>query len=134
MYPTIPRVIQLETIAKCSGRCPHCPQRQAKRHTDLLPMATIAKVVTEMLGHGVIYRPFLVGEPLADERLVTIVGYIKGMDATAKVEIHSNGALMTPELAYRLIGVGLDVARFSVDGLHAETMAKARPGLSITDV
>jgi len=128
MYPPMPRVIQFETTTICGGNCPHCPQRSVKRAEPTMSIDLILKIIEGTKGTGTIYRPFIAGEPLADERMVDIVRMLKE-DKTATVELHSNGLFLSSSTGMRLLDAGLDVMRLSIDGHWSETMEKARPGL-----
>jgi MoaA/NifB/PqqE/SkfB family radical SAM enzyme len=83
------------------------------------------KIIDETRGLGIIYRPFLINEPFVDTRMVDIVRYIRE-DPTAQVEFNTNGALLTPDITEQLIETGVEVMRFSVDGIRRETLAQSR--------
>jgi wyosine [tRNA(Phe)-imidazoG37] synthetase (radical SAM superfamily) len=129
-YAEAPRFIQLETVTACNGRCPFCPQHEIRREPARMPDAVWRQVVADTRGLGITYRPFLTNEPLIDRRLPEIVHAIKRDDATARVELNTNGELLTEPLARALLEAGLDSIRFSIDGFTPETFAKSRVGVS----
>jgi len=127
-YATTPRALQIETNLACNAKCPFCPYSHLERGPKFMEDWIWKKIVDETRGLGIIYRPFLINEPLSERRLATIMRYIKE-DATAKVEINSNAGLMTEKRALEVLDAGLDIARFSVDGFSRETYEPARPGV-----
>jgi hypothetical protein len=98
------------------------------RKPALMPESTWKKIIDDTRGLGITYRPFLQNEALLDKRLPDIVSYIKE-DATARIEINTNGNLMTGNTASKLLDAGLDLVRFSIDAFSAGTYAQCRVGL-----
>jgi hypothetical protein len=127
-YSDTPRALQIETNLACNAKCPFCPYSHMERGPKFMEDWIWKKIVDETRGLGIIYRPFLINEPLSERRLAAIMRYIKE-DATARIEINSNGGLMTEKRAAEVLDAGLDVARFSVDGFSRETYEPARPGV-----
>ena len=128
MYPDKPSAVQFETTITCGGNCPHCPQKHATRDCQIISLDLVQKISDELTGSGVVYRPYIAGEPLADPRMPAIVRGLK-QDATATVELHSNGLFLSREVGNELLRAGLDVMRLSIDGHWTATKEKARPGL-----
>ena len=126
MMPEWPDFIQIETTIYCNSSCDFCQQKLVNRRPAYMEEHLIHKIIDESAGRGITYRPFLQNEPLMDKRLEQIVRYIR-RDKTAKVEINTNGGLMSPELGQRLLDAGLDVVRFSIDGFSKEMAEKIRP-------
>ena len=86
------------------------------------------KIIDETRGLGITYRPFLINEPLSDKRMGKIMEYIR-KDDTARVEINTNGELMTEEMAHAILDAGIDVIRFSIDGFSEKSFSVARVGV-----
>ena len=128
-YAARPRYIQLETVTKCNARCAFCPQHEIDRGVPRMPDETWRKVVDMTRGWGVTYRPFLTNEPFVDVRQPEICRYIK-QDDTARVEYNSNGELMTEKTAHAILEAGVDIMRFSIDGLSREAYEPSRVGVS----
>jgi len=129
-YAERPRYIQLETVTKCNAACPFCPQNELDRGVPKMPDELWKKVVDQTRGWGLTYRPFLTNEPFVDVRQPEICRYIKENDPTAKVEYNSNGELMTEKNARAILEAGVDIVRFSIDGLSRETYEPSRVGVS----
>lgn len=129
-YAERPRAIQLETVTKCNGCCPFCPQNEIDRGLPRMPDAIWRAVVEQTRGWHVTYRPFLTNEPFVDRRQPQITRYIKQHDATAKVEYNTNGELLTEKLGRAILEAGVDIMRFSIDGLSREVYEQSRVGVS----
>jgi radical SAM protein with 4Fe4S-binding SPASM domain len=127
---TRPRYIQLETVTKCNARCPFCPQHEIERGVPKMPDDTWRRIVDQTRGWGITYRPFLTNEPFVDVRQPDIIRYIKQNDPTARVEYNSNGELMTEKTARAILEAGVDIIRFSIDGLSRETYEPTRVGVN----
>jgi sulfatase maturation enzyme AslB (radical SAM superfamily) len=124
-YSNTPRVIQLETTIKCNAKCWFCPQNNSLRQPDYMTEAVWKKIIDDSRGLGATYRPFLLNEPFADKRMPEIVRYIK-QDPTAKVEFNTNASMLTPKVSDQLLDAGVDIMRFSIDGLSRETFDESR--------
>jgi len=131
--PRQPRFIQIETVIGCDAKCPFCPQRKIDRKPVIMPDSTWRKIIDDTRGLGVTYRPFLQNEALIDKRLPSIVSYIKE-DRTARVELNTNGNLLTERMSRELIDAGIDLVRFSIDAFSPETYAECRVGLDYVHV
>ena len=129
-YGRRPRYLQLETVTKCNAACPFCPQNELDRGIPRMPDATWKRVIDQTRGWGLTYRPFLTNEPFVDPRQPEITRYIKEHDPTARVEYNTNGELLTEKTARAILAAGVDIMRFSIDGLSRETYEPSRVGVS----
>jgi radical SAM protein with 4Fe4S-binding SPASM domain len=129
-YARRPRYLQLETVTKCNAACPFCPQNELDRGIPRMPDATWKRVIDQTRGWGLTYRPFLTNEPFVDPRQAEITRYIKEHDPTARVEYNTNGELLTEKTARAILAAGVDIMRFSIDGLSRETYEPSRVGVS----
>jgi len=127
-YSDVPRAIQIETNLACNAECPFCPYVHMERGPKFMADWIWQKIVDETRGLGIIYRPFLINEPLSEKRLPQIIRYIKE-DPTAKVEINTNAGLLNEKRSQEILAAGIDVVRCSVDGFSRETYEPARPGV-----
>jgi radical SAM protein with 4Fe4S-binding SPASM domain len=60
------------------------------------------------------------GEPLLHKDIAKMVAYAKKKNVAERVEIVTNGSLLTEELADALIEAGLDRLRISIQGINSE--------------
>jgi hypothetical protein len=123
-----PEFIQIETNVACNAECPFCPQKTMTRKPHRMADDVWMKIVDETRGLGVTYRPFLINEPLSDKRMGAIMRYIR-RDDTARIEINSNGELMTEDMAKDILDARIDVIRFSIDGFSEKSFSQSRVGV-----
>ena len=132
-YTETPRFIQIETNLACNAKCPFCPYVHMERGPKVMPDHIWRKIVDETRNLGITYRPFLINEPLSEKRLPEIIEYIK-QDSSARVEINSNGGLLTEKRAKSILDAGIDHVRLSIDGFSRETHEKSRVGVDYDGV
>lgn len=60
------------------------------------------------------------GEPLMNPYIAEMVQYAVQRDASERIEIVTNGSLLTPQLSDALIDAGLTTLRVSIQGISAE--------------
>lgn len=123
-----PEFIQIETNVACNARCPFCPQKTVTRKPHRMPDEVWMKIIDDTRGLGITYRPFMINEPLSDKRMGRIMRYIR-QDDTAKIELNTNGELMTRDMAEEILDAGIDYIRFSIDGFSEETFSQSRVGI-----
>ena len=123
-----PEVIQIETNIACNADCPFCPQKSLRRRPHRMHDEVWMKIIDDTRNLGITYRPFLINEPLSDKRMGKIMQYIR-QDDTAKIELNSNGELMTDDMARQILDAGIDCIRFSIDGFSEETFSQSRVGV-----
>lgn len=131
-YADTPTYVEIETTIMCNAKCWFCPQKNTLRQPKYMEEKVWKKIIDDTRGIGAIYRPFLLNEPFADKRMPEIVKYIK-QDSTAKVEFNTNASMLTPKVTDKIIEAGVDVMRFSIDGLYKSTFDESR-GISYDKV
>ena len=106
--------IAIETTTYCNLRCKFCPNsiydRGAIERKKLMKLTLFKKIVNELGDikyNGWILMHFY-GEPLTDKRITMLVKYIKINCPNAKVQINSNGFLLTINLYKELLEAGVD--------------------------
>lgn len=123
-----PEYIQIETTTACNAKCPFCPHASLAQRPKRMADEVWKKIMDETRGLGITYRPFLINEPLSDNRLCDVMRYIR-RDGTARIELNTNGALMKEEKAREILDIGIDLVRFSIDGFSRETYERSRVGI-----
>ncbi len=123
-----PLEAMIEIVRACNLRCPMCPAGNGR--ADLyppLPLTLFEDIVAALV--ATVWKALLYnyGEPLLHPHLLAIVGAAKAR-GLERVEIATNGTLMTSALAAGLVSSGLDFLRFSIDGATQESYAKYRLG------
>lgn len=106
--------IALETTTYCNLRCKFCPNskydRGLAKNKKLMNIDLFKKIINELSEinyRGTINLHFY-GEPLTDKRLPDLVKYIKEKLPKSKIEINTNGFLLTIPIYKKLIGFGVD--------------------------
>ena len=123
-----PESIQIETNVACNAACPFCPQKTMTRKPHRMADEAWMKIIDDTRGLGITYRPFMINEPLSDKRMGAIMRYIR-KDDTARIEINTNGELMTEDMARDILDAGIDVIRFSIDGFSEQSFSQSRVGV-----
>ncbi|MBP2680157.1 MAG: Radical domain protein [Candidatus Krumholzibacteriota bacterium] len=123
-----PEFIQIETNVACNAACPFCPQKTMTRKPHRMADEVWKKIIDDTRGLGITYRPFMINEPLSDKRMGAIMRYIRE-DGTARIELNSNGELMTEDMAREILDAGIDAIRFSIDGFSEESFSQSRVGV-----
>lgn len=131
-YANTPLYVEIETTIMCNATCWFCPQKNTLRQPKYMEEWVWKKIIDDTRGIGAIYRPFLLNEPFADKRMPEIIKYIKE-DPTAKVEFNTNGSMLTPKVTDKILEIGVDVMRFSIDGYYRSTFDESR-GISYDKV
>lgn len=122
-----PFTIFLAATQKCNFKCTYCTHGQKGKdgihiHMTHLEDVLFEKIVAQLQElHGIKRVLFTgLGEPLANPKLPDMVRKLKDAKVAERVEIVSNGSLLTPEISDQLIDAGLDLMRISLQGLSAK--------------
>ena len=117
MEPSIPMFthVEIETASMCNRKCPTCmrqtvPDKERSRswhERNLMPFENITRAFAELGAMQFTGEICLnhYNEPLMDDRLPGIAAAARKLVPGAVISMHTNGDLMTAELAGRLDGV-----------------------------
>lgn len=123
--PPFPLEIQIETNTACNATCVMCPYPEVTREVPQgrMDAALYEKLLDECAQQRSLWRiePFLNNEPFTDVRLVDWIALAKQRVPHAMVTVTTNGSLLFPRVADRLVKSGLDAIWFSVNGASRET-------------
>jgi radical SAM protein with 4Fe4S-binding SPASM domain len=103
----------------CNLTCKHCYQDSGpRRDSDELSLEEKIHVVDQLADNFVPFLAVAGGEPLADKDIWKVLehAFRRGIHLT----MASNGTLITPEIAARLIDVGVKYLEISIDSLIPE--------------
>ncbi|MBN1982136.1 MAG: glycosyltransferase [Chitinivibrionales bacterium] len=132
-----PAEIQIETNTECNARCIMCPYQEVSKELPAVTMSVelYEKILRECSSHKSLRRiePFLNNEPFTDPRIVDWIALARKMVPHAALTITTNGSLLTPPVADRLIQSGLNAIWFSFNGATRQTYEKIM-GLSFDRV
>ncbi|HVE80461.1 MAG TPA: radical SAM/SPASM domain-containing protein [Gemmatimonadaceae bacterium] len=134
-----PTTIQLQTINACQAACVMCPYTT---YAKVFPRgrmddALLEKVMAEVAAHPEVrsFIPMLQNEPLLDRRLFERVRSFKAAAGPrTRVELVTNGALLTDDVVAQIRDVGLDILDISLDALTRDTYQRIRIGLDFDAV
>ncbi|MCL6451131.1 MAG: PqqD family peptide modification chaperone, partial [Acetobacteraceae bacterium] len=116
-------ILYLHVTSRCNMACPYCYARAGEEHEPDLNAETLERVVREAAQLGATKLALSGGEPLLRDDLERIAG--AGKAAGLKVQLLTNGCLLTRERAERLIPV-LDLVQVSIDGWDEESNSRTR--------
>ncbi|GAB5468874.1 MAG: hypothetical protein Kilf2KO_19040 [Rhodospirillales bacterium] len=89
-----PRVVSIETYAKCNARCDFCPYTELERIGEKLPEETIYKILDEVATFRPMPRQLnlsRVNEPFLDPRIFDFLAYAAKRMRRTKLVLFSNG-------------------------------------------
>jgi radical SAM protein with 4Fe4S-binding SPASM domain len=128
-----PLSLFVEPTNLCNFRCTPCVHGSDNTRNDLKPlrhmeMSLFKKLIGELEkweGPKLkLLRLAMLGEPFINPDFCEMVRIAKEANVAERVDTFSNGSLLTPEIAEKLIDCGLDVIRFSIyaakDSRHHE--------------
>jgi len=125
--PYLPIRLWVELSAHCNYRCIMCPNKdlspQEKGHMDF---ELYTRIIDEAQDFSFDINLAHRGESLLHPRLVEAIQYAKR--AGLYTRLHTNGSLLTEDLARQIVASGLDKLSFSFDGYTKETYEKIRRG------
>lgn len=129
-----PIQLDIELNTTCNYQCKMCFHSFDPPKPEIMPLRDVKMLIDQAIEIGVKslklnYR----GEPLLYPYLVEVVQYAK-TQGILETLINTNGSLLTPDYAKKLIKAGLGKIIFSVDGFLPETYAKIRCGGTLENV
>lgn len=107
----------------CNFKCFFCPTahnkllKSVQRPVGMMPMALFKRTVDGINFPDKIkaLHLFKDGEPLLHKDIVKMIHYAKSKNVAEKIDLTTNGSLLTDELIAKLIESGLDLMRISVE-------------------
>jgi len=111
--------VNIETTTYCNLRCPWCPNSKYDRgllkNKKLLPTKIFKKIIDELAEYDYkgIINPFFWGEPLTDKRMPELIKYVRKKLPHAKIQLNSNGTLLTIQIYNKLVEAGIDTLAVS---------------------
>jgi len=128
LHPELPTEVQVEVTGSCNLACKMCLVRyrpKLGKAEGAMPFATFKSIVDRLPGLERVTLQGL-GEPLLAPDLFRMIEYAAGRGV--RMGFNTNGTLLTPEKAERLVRAGLDWLHVSLDGATARTYEGVRHG------
>lgn len=124
-----PFLVQIFPVYACNFKCSFCIFSQPKEkhgfmsEVPMMDLDVFRKTVEDMKQFPEkikMLRFAGTGEPLLHKQLPLMVEIAKKAEIAQRIDVVTNGALLTPSLSDDLISAGLDHLRISVNGLHKD--------------
>lgn len=121
-----PFVLFVDPSSACNFQCVFCPTgdraliRSTGRFQGALKFEVFQKIIDDLEDFDdrlKVLRLYKDGEPLLNKRLPDMIAYAKASGRVDYIDTTTNGYLLTPGTAEKLIESGLDRINISVDGL-----------------
>lgn len=118
-----PLAVFIEPTNFCNFRCAPCAHGQENNRNDLKPfkhmdMNLYKKLICELSEWGDkklnLLRLTALGEPILHPNICDMIKIAKELDVAEKLDLFSNGSLLTEDICNKLVEYGLDSIRFSI--------------------
>jgi len=120
--------VYIEPTSRCNLSCRTCIRNAWQKPQGNMSSSTFDRLIKSL--RELLFPPDVFfggfGEPLLIPRIAEMVARVKAV--AGKVEIITNGMLLTDQLSRELIDAGLDMLWVSVDGATAEHYSDVRLG------
>lgn len=116
-------IVEIETITKCNRKCTYCPNYNYDRGNHLMDEKLFKKIIDDLseIKYKGRIRPHFYGESLLDKRLPYLMEYTRKKLPHSRIEIFTNGDLLTTDLFNKLINAGVNYFKITQ---HGELMSK----------
>ena len=128
--PSVPSKLYVELATLCNLRCAMCVKHSAGWDCpDALMERRTFEALDPVFGHLDTLNLNGVGESMLHPELSALIAHARArVPEECVVGFQSNGMLLTPDLADRLTGAGLDRICFSVDSPDPDLLGRFRAG------
>lgn len=125
--PYLPVRLWIEPTNFCNFQCIMCPNKELrKEEKGFLDFPLFKKIVDEAQDFAFDVNLAHRGESLLHPQLTEMIRYTQ--KKSLFIRLHTNGSLLTEEISNQIIGSGLDLLSFSLDGYNRESYEKIRIG------
>jgi len=136
LRPPVSRLarVYVEPTNRCNLECRTCIRNSWEEPLGQMNDETFSRIVEGLGAFQPVPSIFLggFGEPLSHPGIVGMVGTAK--EAGARVELITNGTLLSERMSRELIDAGLDMLWVSLDGSTPESYADVRLGAALPQV
>ena len=126
--------IYIEPTNKCNLACSTCMRNTWDEPLGQMEEKTFEKIVDSIktlpAPPDIMFG--CLGEPLMHSDIINMITQVKALDS--KVELITNGTLLSEELSMQLVKAGLDKLWVSIDGAKPESCSDVRLGARLNDV
>ena len=127
--------VYAEPTTRCNLTCRTCIRNAWEEPQGDMSDATFSRLLEGLKSLDQVPAIFFggFGEPLAHPSIVEMVAQAKAL-GSPRVELITNGCLLSEDISRRLIGAGLDVLWVSLDGVRPESYDDVRLGALLPQV
>ena len=133
-YPRRLLKLYIEPTNKCNLGCKTCIRRTWDEPMGMMSESIFQRILDGLkeLSHKptIFFGGF--GEPLYHPKIIEMINKVKELGS--RVELITNGTLLTDEMSRELIKTGIDVLWVSIDGASPESYADIRLGATLREV
>lgn len=121
-----PYVLFVDPSSRCNFKCKFCPTGdrglvgKTGRYQGLLSYENFCRVVDDLENFNdavKVLRLYKDGEPLLNKNFHRMVAYARQSHKIESMDTTTNGALLVPKIAEKIIAAGIDRINISVNGL-----------------
>jgi pyruvate-formate lyase-activating enzyme len=124
---TPPIRLWIESTARCNLRCVMCPNKDMHdSEKGVMSLELFRTLIDQIAGRAHDIYLHHRGEPLLNPALFDMIRYAAAHGL--RTRFHSNGCLLTPDKAAKLLDAPPDMISFSIDGFEKETYERVRVG------
>jgi MoaA/NifB/PqqE/SkfB family radical SAM enzyme len=131
---TLLKKVYIEPTNECNLACRTCIRNTWSEPMGRMTLAAFNRIIRGLRSFNP--RPTVVfggfGEPLSHPHIIQMIKKVKA--AGSPVELITNGALLTEQVARALLSTKIDVLWLSLDGASAESYADVRLGAMLPEV
>ncbi len=125
--PYAPVRLWVELTSLCNYRCIMCPNKDMHKEAHgYMDFALYKKIIDEAADFACDINLAHRGESLLFPQIEEAILYAKSKKLFTR--LHTNGSLLTEELAHKILESGLDRLSFSFDGFDKDTYERTRVG------
>ncbi|MEM0465196.1 MAG: radical SAM protein [Candidatus Pacearchaeota archaeon] len=113
-----PLILQIENTNICNAKCIMCPHIFMKRKQKIMKQEDFERIIDNVLKSYKIKRLNLngFGEPFIDPGLIKKIKYVNKRYPLIKIDIFTNGSLMSKNITDELLKLKVDRITFSING------------------
>ncbi len=125
----MPLRLWVETSTMCNLECIMCPNKDLPDdQVSVMDLELFEKIVDEASGFAQDIYLHHRGEPLINPQLFSMIRYAE--EAGLRTRFHTNGTMLTPARATKLLEAAPSMISFSFDGFSKEPYERIRQGAS----
>jgi Fe-coproporphyrin III synthase len=129
----LPSGLFVDVSSYCNLSCRMCPYLKVHEHPTHMTINTFRQLLPIIkdipnicfIGNG---------EPFMNKSLVTFMKMALEINPTLKIDLTTNGTLLTESLSKEFMDIKLNKIVFSIDGANAETVESIRLGVNFAKV